>query len=57
MEGGALVGKLLTVEPLGDQVDTTAARLIARRVRLFAPQSELLIDGDSGAPLPADPRF
>jgi hypothetical protein len=30
MEGDALVGNLLTVEPLSDEVETTAGRFLAR---------------------------
>jgi hypothetical protein len=44
MEGDALVGNLLTVEPLSDEVETTAGRFLARRVPRLPPLSELLIN-------------
>jgi hypothetical protein len=49
MVGDALVGNLLTVEPLSDEVETTADRFLARGVPRLPPLSELLIN--LGAPL------
>jgi hypothetical protein len=54
MEGDALVGNLLTVEPLSDEVETTADRFLARGVPLSPAQSELLIN--LGTP-PATPAL
>ena len=44
MEGDGLVGNLLTVEPLSDEVEPTAGRFLARGVRLLPPLNELLIN-------------
>ncbi len=54
MEGDALVGNLLTVEPLSDEVEPTAGRFLAPRVPRLPPLGELLIN--LGAP-PATPAL
>jgi hypothetical protein len=44
MEGGALVGELHAVDPLSDEVETTAAQFIARGVPFTPALSEILIN-------------
>src|ERR1700719_1995392 len=44
VQGGALVGKLLAVEPLGYEVDTPAGLFLARGGPLSPALSELLIN-------------